>query len=85
MTGKDANLINPSTSYVPCGQKEPEKTRPKLVLQGEDPRPDSDYDPDALKKGMNVESEHSDDPAIQKFITKDYLDEDPKYYEKNVE
>ena len=39
-------------------------------------------DPEQLQMGMQVESEHSDDPATQKKIAMDHLSEDPQYYTK---
>ena len=40
------------------------------------------FDPEELKKGMKVESEHSDDPEVQRKIATDHLKEDPEYYTK---
>lgn len=40
------------------------------------------FDPDALKKGTEVESEHTDDPTVAAEIARDHLAEDPKYYDK---
>jgi hypothetical protein len=42
----------------------------------------SQYDPEELKKGVEVEKEHTDDPRIAMKIALDHLDEDPKYYTK---
>ena len=42
--------------------------------------PDSHFDPRELRKGMKVEQEHSDDPAVQKCIAKAHLLESPRYY-----
>jgi len=47
-----------------------------------DGKPDSDFDKDALAKGINVELEHTSDPKIAKEIAKDHLTEDVEYYEK---
>jgi len=47
-----------------------------------DGKPDSDFDPIQLKKGIKVESEHTKDPNIAKEIAKDHLTEDPEYYIK---
>jgi len=47
-----------------------------------DSRPDSDFDPAALAKGIEHELEHTDDPAVAREIAKDHLAEDPDYYEK---
>jgi hypothetical protein len=54
--------------------------RPKLSLSGPDPRPDSDYDPEQLKAGVEVEMEHTEDPAVATKIAKDHLDERKDYY-----
>lgn len=37
---------------------------------------------DALKKGQNVELEHTDNPDAAYEIAKDHIFEDPKYYDK---
>jgi hypothetical protein len=42
----------------------------------------SKYDPEELKKGIEVEKEHTDDHRIAMKIALDHLDEDPKYYTK---
>jgi len=42
----------------------------------------SKYDPEELKKGIEVEKEHTDDPKIAMKIALDHLKEDPKYYTK---
>ncbi len=44
--------------------------------------PNYKYDPDALYKGMMVEMEHTNDPAVAEEIAKDHLTEDSDYYEK---
>jgi hypothetical protein len=41
-----------------------------------------DFDPKALKKGIDVEREHTSNPLIAVEITMDHLTEDPKYYDK---
>jgi len=53
-----------------------------LVLHGEDPRPDGNYDPEELASGLKEEMEHTDNPAIAAKIAKDHLDEDKEYYQK---
>lgn len=47
-----------------------------------DKRPDEDFDPKELARGIMVELEHTNDFAIAKEIAKDHLTEDPKYYQK---
>ena len=42
--------------------------------------PDSEFDPNELKAGIDIEHEHSDDPEICKSIAKDHLSEIPDYY-----
>jgi 8-oxo-dGTP pyrophosphatase MutT (NUDIX family) len=42
----------------------------------------SDFDPKQLEKGVKVEKEHTDDPALAEEIAMDHLFEDPKYYDK---
>lgn len=46
-----------------------------------DGMPDSDFDPEQLKKGTKHEMEHTDDPAQAKETAKDHLAEDPLYYD----
>jgi hypothetical protein len=53
-----------------------------LCVDGTDPRPDTDYDADALKMGIAVEMEHTSDKEVAKKIAKDHLDEDGQYYIK---
>lgn len=43
-------------------------------------RPDSDFDPDQLKKGIAVEMEHTNNRTVAGEIAKDHLAEDPEYY-----
>lgn len=40
------------------------------------------FDPEALKKGIKVEMEHTDNPDVAREIAMDHLEEDPQYYEK---
>lgn len=54
----------------------------KIVGGLGDNRPDSDFDPTELRKGMHVEEEHTRDTAIAKEIAKDHLTEDKDYYKK---
>ncbi len=42
--------------------------------------PDSEYDPEQLKMGIEVEHEHTDCPHLAKEIAKDHLAEIPDYY-----
>jgi len=42
--------------------------------------PDSKYDSEELRKGIEVEKEHTDDPSISKEIAKDHLSEISDYY-----
>jgi hypothetical protein len=43
------------------------------------------FDKDQLRKGIKVEMEHTDDPALAREIAKDHLMEDPKYYDHLIE
>ena len=52
----------------------------KYVLDGKDTRPDDDYDKEQLKRGIEVEKEHTLNEVISKIIAKDHLDEFPNYY-----
>lgn len=42
--------------------------------------PDNQFDAQQLKRGIEVEMEHTNDPAIAKEIAKDHLVELPDYY-----
>ena len=42
--------------------------------------PDSEYDANELKMGIEVEKEHTDDEDLAKKIAKDHLAEVPDYY-----
>ena len=79
MSENDANTMNPGAIYTGITNVK-KKAMPTITLSGPDPRPDSDYDPEQLKAGMEEESEHTDNPDVQKFIVKDHLDKDPLYY-----
>ena len=56
--------------------------REKLVGGRGDFRPDSDFDPIELSKGIEVEYEHTGDRAIAKEIAKDHLTEHRDYYKE---
>lgn len=81
---EDANTMRPDATFTSVTNAKT-ADRPKLSLSGSDPRPDSDYDPEELKMGMDEESEHTSDPEVRKFITKDHLDSDEAYYSKHKE
>lgn len=51
---------------------------PDQLKHGSDP--DSDFDPDQLAAGVEVEKEHTDDIAFSKAIAKAHLAELPDYY-----
>jgi len=53
-----------------------------LDIHGSDNRPDSNYDFDQLKMGIETELEHTEQRKIAKIIAKDHLDEIPDYYTK---
>lgn len=42
--------------------------------------PDSEFDPDQLAKGIQIEKEHSDSELVAKTIAKAHLKEIPDYY-----
>lgn len=42
----------------------------------------SDFDEDAIKQGIKVEMEHTDNPMVAREIAMDHLTEDPEYYDK---
>ena len=76
----DANIMRPDAEYTSVTNAKT-ADRPKLSLSGPDPRPDSDYDPEQLKAGIEVEKEHTDDSRVAAKIAKDHLDERKDYYE----
>ena len=49
-----------------------------------DSRPDSDFNPEELKKGIDIELEHVNDRKRSKEIAKDHLAEIPDYYTRLV-
>lgn len=64
-------------------QQERTKRKHELVKGGlADGKPDSAFNETELKKGINVEMEHTDDPKVAKEIAKDHLTEDTEYYKK---
>lgn len=80
----DANVMRPDAEYTSVTNAKTTE-RPALKLSGPDPRPDSDYDPEQLKMGIEVEKEHTDDPAVAKKIAKDHLEEIFQYYTHLIE
>lgn len=55
----------------------------KLVGGLGDNKPDSEFNPDQLKVGIEDETgEHTPDPQVGKEIAKDHLSSDPDYYKK---
>jgi len=46
------------------------------------PVKDIDYDPAQLKRGIEVEHEHTKDDRVATIIAKAHLAEDPEYYIK---
>lgn len=45
-----------------------------------DGKPDDLFDSEQIQEGIQVEREHTDDPALAKEISKDHLVEVPDYY-----
>ena len=58
------------------------KNSEKLKGGKADNRPDTDFDPEQLKIGIKVESEHTKDRKIAKEVAKDHLSEIPDYYKR---
>ena len=52
------------------------------LSNNKDKRPDSDYDKDQLKMGIEIEKEHTTDEETAKIIAKDHLDEISDYYSR---
>lgn len=79
-------LTSSGTQFL-IGHQDPEKT--SAELSGEDiaaqlkahDRPDSEFRPDQLAKGIEVEREHSESLPIRKAITKGHLVEFDNYYD----
>jgi len=44
-------------------------------------RSPEEFDPDQVRRGIEVEMEHTDDPRIALQIALDHLDEHPRYYD----
>lgn len=63
---------------------EPEKLAFHHVLHGglADKKKPLDFDPAQLRKGVQVEREHTDSRHLQTEIAMDHLEEDPRYYQK---
>jgi len=59
-----------------------EKTGEQLAGGKGDNKPKSLFDPVEYAKGLKVESEHTNKPAVAGEITRDHLTEDKKYYSK---
>lgn len=59
-------------------------TAPNDRLPGglSDKGPPKNVDPAQVEKGVKVEMEHTDDPAVAREIAYDHLTEDPRYYDK---
>lgn len=56
-----------------------------LSIKGNDDRPDDKYIPGQLKKGIEIEFEHTSDENLAKSIAKDHLDEFDMYYDALIE
>jgi 8-oxo-dGTP pyrophosphatase MutT (NUDIX family) len=62
-------------------REEKQKTAAELVVGGKaDGKPASIFPKDQIAKGVKVEREHTNNPAMAKEIAKDHLTEDKKYY-----
>jgi len=80
----DANTMNPGYTYTPMVNAEKKDTpahKSILFVREKDYRPDDNYNPEQLKAGIEVEMEHTEDPAVARVIAKDHLDERKDYYE----
>jgi hypothetical protein len=77
---KDKLLVEGPQQYL-GHQKKHEKKASDLIHGGKaDGKPASDFPQDQIAKGMKVEREHTNNPAIAKEISSDHLSEDPAYY-----
>lgn len=81
---KYMNLISEHTeecscNECTCGLKE-QNTSPEIKVGKHNDVPDSEFIQSELKRGIEVEKEHTDDPEIAKCIAKDHLMECKVYY-----
>jgi len=75
-----SDMINDKKEITPPVELAEEE---ESVIGGKaDGKPDEKYDAEQLRKGIKIESEHTDDSNIAKEIAKDHLEEDPLYYNK---
>ena len=52
----------------------------ELIPGGLASKTNKKFDPEQLKKGIEVEMEHTNDPRIAREIATDHLTENPQYY-----
>lgn len=72
--------MNEVTQQIKSAHKE---VTSNLIPGGQaDNVPSTQFDPEALAKGIKHEMEHTTSPAVAEEIAKDHLAEDPEYYEK---
>lgn len=71
----------PPEDTVEGGPEEEEKEAEERIPGGKaEGMPASDFPADQLRKGIEVEKEHTPDPAVAKEIAKDHLEEFKNYY-----
>ena len=77
-------LPNAEPLEVMLGTMEPQRRLAEDRLPGGlgDTKKPADFDEEQLAKGVKVEMEHTDDPAIAREIAMDHLTEDSLYYDK---
>jgi 8-oxo-dGTP pyrophosphatase MutT (NUDIX family) len=76
---KERTLKEGPQQYAQRGEEK--KAEADIVHGGKaDGKPASDFPKDQIQKGMKVEKEHTDNPALAKEIATDHLTEDKNYY-----
>jgi 8-oxo-dGTP pyrophosphatase MutT (NUDIX family) len=78
----DKSLKEGPQQYLQYKDKKREKNAEDLIQGGKaDNKADTSFPKDQLAKGMKVEREHTNNPALAKEIARDHLTEDKKYYD----
>jgi DNA-binding ferritin-like protein len=70
------------SSFSPIKRSEEDEHEDQIPGGLGDKAKREDFDKDQIDKGLKIEQEHTDDPAIALEISFDHLTEDPAYYDK---
>lgn len=78
----DDTKLNPEGLCPKCARSMPKWNESKDRLPGgrADKNKPEDFDKAQLEIGIEIEMEHTDDPAVAQEIAMDHLTEDPEYY-----